>query len=604
VLALATYYGTLRMPLSSDAQFLTYQNAFMQDAAGLTRVWTADFFEGAVTHGQPYLSGYYRPIANTFFWVEHAVAGRRDVVYHLSQLLLHGLTAFMVVLLCLRIRNDRVAAGVAGLFFVLHPVHAFAATDVAARADVLFPVFYILALLAFDTALRRERSTAVVWYVAFSVVLYLCAVLSKEMGITLPAVLVLLVLYRHFEDSVPLRRIALTVPVWAAFLGYLAWRFGILRLPAPSVGYGDMYAGYELTLGAVKGMLIQISRIVLPLGAEYPELNPQFINYAASPLTDPLTYLAGAVLLALGVMALLWRWSHIIAFWSGFFLITFSPLFKVDSIAGTLGYTIILTQERWIYLPFVAAAAVLGLGVSRLVRSHPGRVPRASFVVAGIVASLFLARTAAAHAGRHDDPFALLRRLYLIPEERLSRLQQANKLILYAQWVAAPMGDMEEAEARARAAVRLASDSPITATALANVLVQAGKWGEVIDVLRPWLDPPTEALQQYRATNYRVADDLNRVSSRIPYLLARAYAHLGDGARAMGLLCESVRRNFDEGRIGEVLHEAYALNGPAKCSAAADAGSCLAAVALPDTTGWTPPFEARTCSVWADAVRD
>jgi hypothetical protein len=571
----------------------------MQDPAGLAQVWTADFFEGAITHGRPYLSGYYRPVTNTVLWTEHALAGRRDVIYHLSQLFIHALNAFLVVLFCFRISKDYIAAGVAGLFFVLHPVHAFAATDVAARADVLFPVFYILALLAFDSGILSKTSRATTGWMVLTVALYLGAVMSKEMGITLPAVLVLLVLYRHFQDALPLRKLALTTPAWIAFAGYLAWRFVVLQLPAPSVGYGETLATYELTLGAVKGMLIQISRIALPLGAEYPELNPQLVNYAASPFSDPLTYLAITVALVLAVIAFLWRWSPLIAFWSGFFLITFSPLFKVDSIAGTLGYTIILTQERWIYLPFVAAAAVVGLGVTRLVRSHPGRVSRVTAVVAGIVICLALGRTATAHAGRHEDPFAQLRRLYLIPEERLSRLQQANK-----QWVAVPMGNLDEAEQRARAATELAPDSPITATALANVLISAGKWRGVIEALTPWLDPSTEELQRHRETNYRVADDLNRVSKRIPYLLARAHAQLGEGGRAMDLLCESVRRDFDQVRVGETLLEVYALDGPPKCSGTQDVGSCVANAVLPDAIGWDPPFDARTCSVWADAVRD
>jgi hypothetical protein len=604
LLSLATYQHTLRMPLSSDAQFLTYQNRFMQDPGGLSQVWTADFFEGAITHGRPYMSGYYRPVTNTVFWIEHALAGRNDLIYHLSQLFIHALNALLIALLCFRIRKDYLAAGIAGLFFVLHPVHAFAATDVAARADVLFPVFYVLALLAFDSGVRSKTSQAMSWWMVLTVALYLSAVMSKEMGITLPAVLVLLVVYRHFESAVPLRKLTLTVPVWIAFVGYLVWRFVVLQLPTPSVGYGETLATYELVLGAVKGMLIQISRIALPLGAEYPELNPQLINYAASPFSDPLTYLAVAVVLALAVIALLWRWSPFTAFWSGFFLITFSPLLKVDSIAGTLGYTIILAQERWIYLPFVAAAAILGLGVAKLVRSHPRRVPRMSAALVGIIICLMLGRTAAAHAGRHEDPFAQLRRLYLIPEERLSRLQQANKLILYAQWVATPMGNLAEAEERARAATELAPDSPITATALANVLMHAEKWQGVIDALTPWLHPSTEELERYRETNYRVADDLNRVSKRIPYLLAQAQAQLGEVGRAMDLLCESVRRDFDQARVEETLLEVYARDGPPKCSGTQDVGSCVANTVLPDATGWNPPFDARTCSVWADAVRD
>ena len=55
--ALAVYHGSLRTPLSSDARFLTYQNEFVRDSGGLSRAWTADYFEGAITHGVEYRSG-------------------------------------------------------------------------------------------------------------------------------------------------------------------------------------------------------------------------------------------------------------------------------------------------------------------------------------------------------------------------------------------------------------------------------------------------------------------------------------------------------------------------------------------------------------------
>ena len=160
-----------------------------------------------------------------------------------------------------------------------------------------------------------------------------------------------------------------------------------------------------------------------------------------------------------------------------------------------------------------------------------------------------------------DDPFAQLRRLYLFPEERLSRMQLANKLLLYAQWVAVPMGDVAEAEARARRAVRVLPDSPIPAAALANVLLQEGKWRDAVETLEPWLAPSPERLAALGATNPRVGDDLNRTSPLIPYLLARGYAHLGQGTRALAMLCEAARREYDRDLTIQTLREIHQLTG-------------------------------------------
>lgn len=600
LLSLAVYHGSLRAPLTGDARLLTYQNAFTRDPGGLARFWTADFFEGAITPGFTYRTGYYRPITNVLFWIEYRLAGSRALLYNLSQVLLHGLSAFLVFLLCLRIRRDHLAAGIAGLLFVLHPVNAFVATEPAALSDVVSPAFYILGLLAFDSALRDAKRLAAAWKIGLAVALYLLAILSKEMGITFPAVLVGLVVYRHFESGVPLRRVAWTLPAWAAFAGYLVWRFGILGLPSPSAGYAGTYPPLVLALDGLKGGLIHISRILLPLGAGYPRLNPQLVNFAGAPLSDPLFYAALAVMLALTVVALLPSRAPVLAFWSGFFLVTYSPLLIVDKTAGSLGLNIILADERWIYLPSVAVVAVAGLGVARLARSYPGRAQRALLAAVMVAIFLLLGRAAAEHAGRAEDPYARLRWLYSLPEERLTRMQKANKLILYARWVAVPTGDLEEAQARAEEAARLAPDSPIPAAALADVLGRSGDWERVNEVLSPWLAPSRSQLEAAAETNPNVLFDLSRVGALIPFTLARASAYLGNGVNAMNLLCESVRRGHDEGAIAELLRVNYAMNGPPRCFGAPDPGACVAGVALPGGDAWKRPFDGASCPAWAD----
>ena len=601
-----TYHGALRQPLDSDARFLTYQNAYTVAPDGLARIWTSDFFQGAITHGVPYLSGYYRPVTNAVFWLEYRLAGRRAWPYHATQLLLHALTAFLLSLLVRRLAGGWWPGALAALVFALHPVNAFAASQPAARADVLFATFYLLALLVFDAAVTAPRGARAAGRIALTALLFLCAVLSKEMGITLPAALCLLVLYRHAQGAVPWRRMAWTIPVWLVGGAYLAWRFAFLHLSVsmPTVGYGAAYSPPVLVAGALKSLLIHLARIVVPLGPSYPELNPTLVNYALSPWSDPLAYGAAAVAALLLVFAFSWRRHRALALWSGLFLVTFSPLVRVDNIAGTLALNVFLTQERWIYLPGAAAIAALSVGAVTLAGRVRGRRRTLALAAAAGAVLLSLGYAASLHAGRHADPFAELRRLYRQPEERLSRFEQANKLLLYAEWVAMRMGDTAEAEARARRAVRLVSDSPIPEAALAGILARRGRWTEVRDILDPWLDPPLERLRALHATNPRVGDDLNRTGGLVPFLLARAHANSGDGPRAAALLCEAVRREFDRAQVAQAARELYALDGPPRClSAAGGVAACVAGVELPALSPFRPPFDSAGCRGWPAALR-
>ncbi len=537
-----TYRASLRQPLSSDAQFLTYRNAYVREPGGLARVWTADYFEGAVTNGVVYRSGYYRPVTNALFWIEYRVAGTATAAYHVSQIALHALMAFLVFLLVRRLAPDPRIAWIAGLLFAVHPVHAFAATDPAARADVLFAVFYVGALLAFDGALHAASVAARRWHAVLSALLALLSVLSKEMGITAPAALVLLALYRHRAHGSPLGALRLTLPAWLGSAAYLVWRFAVLGLARPEAGYASEHGPLILGLAAVKALTVHLSRLVLPLGPTYPELNPRLVAFVDRPIADPVTWTALAVLLGLVTLTIGWRRRPWLALAAAFTLVSYAPLFLVDNIMGALGTNVVLSQERWFYLPALPALTVIAVGAVRLWDRLPSARARVLGAVAAAGVVLALARTATRHAGRHLDPFAQLRQLYLYPEERLSRLERANKRLLYAQWVAVPLRQYADAEARTRDAVRMVPDSPIPAAALAEVLARQGKWPDVVALLSPWLTPSREMLERHHRTNRRVGDDLNRVNGTIVLLLARANGHLGRADASSQLLCEASRR--------------------------------------------------------------
>ncbi len=612
LLAVAVYHGSVDAPLLGDARLLTIENRLTRAPDGLAHVWTTDFFAGAALQNGTYRTGYYRPVTRILYWLEYRIAGARGRSYNLIQMLLHGLNAFLVFALCAQVRRGRLAAAIAGLFFVLHPVHAFAATEPAALGDLAAASFFVLALLAFDSALLDDRRLVALWKVGLASFLYVLALLSKEMAITLPAVLVLLVLYRHFRSDArpPIRRLAWTLPAWSLLLVYLVWRYAILDLPDPSAGYTEIYSPFTLALNGTKSAVVYISRIVLPLGAEYPQLNPWLANFIGDLWTDPLFYLALAVLAALALLASLPHRVPFLAFWSGFFLVTFAPLLAVDKTAASLGLNMILTDERWIYLPSIAVFAVIGHALARLGAALPHRAGRGALALAVVLAALTLGRSAAAHAGRTEDPYARLRALYALPEDRLARLQKADKLILYARWVAMPSGDLQEAEARTAEAVRLAPDSPIPVLAHAEVLAHTGRWERAVRVLSPWLAPPAAQLRKWEETNPGLRFELVRTGTAIAHLLARAHTELGDGERAMRLLCESVRRwkgaetRVKADALAQTLWRNYALNGPPSCAVAPDPERCVADVNLPEGEAWRPPFDGTRCPSWVEPLQD
>ena len=153
--------------------------------------------------------------------------------YHLDNLLLHAGTALTFYFLALRLLRFalapppplpnppsrasggggdaairfRLAAAAAALFFAVHPLRAESVAWITERRDVLSGLFYVAAALAYVKAVSEEpRRVGLFWG---SVALFVCALLSKSITVTLPATLLVLDIY-------PLRRLG----------GAAGWRGG------------------------------------------------------------------------------------------------------------------------------------------------------------------------------------------------------------------------------------------------------------------------------------------------------------------------------------------------------------------------------------------
>jgi tetratricopeptide (TPR) repeat protein len=128
----------------------------------------------------------YLPLTMISYMVDQALWGLNAFGYRLQNLLWHAVAtvAFYAFLRSLRLRA--LPAFLAVLLWAVHPQRVESVVWVSERKDVLCAAFYLLALLAYVRCLTRKR-----WpWLALG--LFLCALLSKSMAISLPIVLVAL----------------------------------------------------------------------------------------------------------------------------------------------------------------------------------------------------------------------------------------------------------------------------------------------------------------------------------------------------------------------------------------------------------------------------
>ena len=171
---LAAYIPALSgTPLWDDNYHLTRVD--LRSLHGLWRIW----FELGATQQ-------YYPLLHSAFWLEHRIWGDAMLGYHLTNVLLHAMSACLVVMIVRRLKLP--GAWLAGFLFALHPVCVEAVAWVSEQKSTLSGVFYLAAALTylhFDKTRRKPH-----YFLALG--LFLLALMSKTVTATLPAALLVI----------------------------------------------------------------------------------------------------------------------------------------------------------------------------------------------------------------------------------------------------------------------------------------------------------------------------------------------------------------------------------------------------------------------------
>ncbi len=161
-------------------EFVTYDDydliheneQFIAHPANVFAAFATNAFTGHRTEGF-----YYRPVLLAMFVGEYQLWGLHPAGYHAVNLLLHALTAALVVLLLGRLGLSTAAAALGGLLFALHPVQTESVAWIAGGNDVLLGLFIVLSAYAF---VRYRQSGGRRRWIALSLAWYAAALFTKE----------------------------------------------------------------------------------------------------------------------------------------------------------------------------------------------------------------------------------------------------------------------------------------------------------------------------------------------------------------------------------------------------------------------------------------
>jgi tetratricopeptide (TPR) repeat protein len=312
----------------------------------------------------------YRPLTIWSYAANNALGPTSVWHYHAVNVLLHALISMMVAGLAWRIMERRGIAIIAGLLFAVHPLHGEVIANVVGRAELLAAFWSLVALLLFLPAKQvldgppAQRNWTHGWLIALC---FLLAMLSKETPAPLPAMLVVIDLWRwsNWSGARPtLRRwlsgqtLRFYLPMAVAFGVYMAMRIHATGLMTNS---GNVHPVVNLL---TKATIPQ--RIVTPflLLAKYFMLMiwPQTLSADWSapsimPTANPFDPMAAlGILLVAGAVAVVvcnWRKNPRVVLTILLFALSYSLVANVLRIGTIFG-------ERLFYWPSVFVSILFG----------------------------------------------------------------------------------------------------------------------------------------------------------------------------------------------------------------------------------------------------
>jgi protein O-mannosyl-transferase len=454
---------------------------------GLWRIWT-DF--GATQQ--------YYPLLHTAFWVEHRLWGNAVAGHHLVNILLHGLSA--VLLLRILRRLEIPGAGLAAAVFALHPVHVESVAWITEQKNTLSLVFYLGAAyiyLRFDEERRRRD------YLRASA-LFVLGLLTKTVVATLPAALLVVFWWRRGRLSA--RRDVAPLTPWFV-LGAAA---GLVTAWIEQNQLGAEGADFALTplqrvLLAGRVVWFYLGKLVWPanLAFIYPRWSIDASAWTA--YTWPLA--------ALLVLAALWamRGRSRAPLAAALFFV--GSLFPVLGFVNVYPFVFSFVADHFQYLPSLGVIVGMAAGTAALVARLD---PRARRLVPAAAAVLLI--TLATLTFRQSYVYRDPRTLY---EATLARNPDCYLCLNNLGTLAAGGGALAEAAGYYREAVRIKPDSPEAHNNLASALAQSGQLAEAI----PHFEQAVRAAPNYVVARVNFGGVLFRMG-RIPEAKAQFEAAL------------------------------------------------------------------------------
>ncbi|MCX5686541.1 MAG: hypothetical protein NTW09_03675 [Candidatus Omnitrophica bacterium] len=459
------YRGTLNNSFVYDDYALVVENGAIKNL-DLRRIVSYFTDRNTTAPSDSFSKNMWRPLVTTSFAVDYKLWGLNPLPYHAETVLWHIINVILVYIMTMLILDGRLASFCGALIFALHPAQTENVAWVAGRTNLMFFAFFIASLIFY---IRSRKIKGVPLSYGLSLAFFVLSLLSKEMAVTLPFIIIL------YDRCFGARRAGIKyyVPFFLVAGFYLFTRFSVLG----SITQGSWWGGtvYNNIIIAVKAVAEYVRLLLLPVNLKIA----YFINTAFS-----LREIAYIVLAALAVVLsalVLGRVSNkrTIIFYLSWFFITLVPVCNIVPFWSVM-------SERFLYLPSVGFASLCGILFAALIGAPARRrsLRIASAAVFTAVMIFYCVSTITRSADWRNE-IALFSKDVM--RSRQNPMAHYNMGLVYAK-TASRLSKFEglsrdyynKAEEEFKETIRLETGSYLAYVRLADIYNETGRYGLAI----------------------------------------------------------------------------------------------------------------------------
>lgn len=353
IVTYSIFYNSLSNEFVFDDDSVILGNKSITDLNNIPKFFTAeDGFHKVIGR-------YYRPITSTTYALDYNLWGLKPYGFHLTNVIIHIICCLLLfkilTLLFWRYKYRNLFALLSALIFAAHPIHTEAVSWVSGRTDSLVTMFFFASFLFYieytkdmkfdraENSLKTIKENSLT-YLILSLLFYTLGLLSKEMIITMPVIILLYDFVYRKKNFEYFKKNFISYASFAVItVGFLLVRYILLKDIPERTNYlyfigSDVYVVIGTML---KTIPVYFRLLFVPFGLLY---------HYNGVIPDAKSIIDGAVILSflfvvflLVVSFIYYKKDSIVSFCILFFLVTLLPVMNIVPSMN-------LMAERFLYM--------------------------------------------------------------------------------------------------------------------------------------------------------------------------------------------------------------------------------------------------------------